>query len=249
MVRTMAIYEPLSPRAGYAPLSPRSGYVPQSPRSSFRQTGGRLQEILDSMKNRKVVGLKEPRFAPILNHEAYLVSMELCEKRHAQSLPPKDREKYLEETEVRLAKIRSNHEAWYAARPPPRPKPQKEPINVPKTIDHVFVNLKVLKSGMIKVTMSAPMAPIHEKYLSKGVRPPLMEHLKALKRFGYPDWVLEKVVNKHEKLPEEQKRMEEVIETVFGKYSNSKPSKPKKKSVTEQLTSRMRQIQRANKKS
>jgi len=245
----MAIYAPLSPRAGYTPQSPRSGYVPQSPRSSFSVQGdGRLQGILDSMKNQKSATLKEAPFAPVMNHQAYLRSMEESDKRHAKILPPKIRERYLEESEVRLAKIKSKHEQWYAAHPPLPPKPQKEPINVSKDMDYVIVDLKVLKSGKIKAYVGAPMAEIHEQYLSKGVRPPLIEHLKALKRFRYPDWVLENVVKNHEKLPEKKKKMEEMIETVFGKYSNSKPSKPKKKTVTEQLTSKMREIQRANKR-
>ncbi len=250
----MAMYAPLSPRTGYLPHSPRSGYVPQSPRSGFvpqspRSNGGRLQDILDSIQNRKVVTFKEPKFMLIANYESYLTSMELSEKRHAECLPPKIRERYLEESQIRLAKIRSKHEEWYANHPPPPPKPQKEKVNVPDNMDHVVVDLKVMKSGKIKAYIGAPMAEIHENYYSKGVRPPLIEHLRALKRFGYPDWVLENVVKNHEKLPEKKKMMEEVIEQVFGKYSNSKPSKPKKKTVTEQLTSKIRDMSRAAKKS
>lgn len=244
----MATYAPMSPRSGYMPQSPRSGYVPQSPRSSFSRGGGRLQDILDSMKNRKNAGFKEPPFVPIMNYESYLTSMEMSEKRYAKTLEPKAREKYLEEMEIRLAKIKSKHEAWHAAHPPPPPKPKPEPINVPNDMDYVIVDLKVTKTGKVKAYVGAPMAEIHDQYLSKGVRPPLIEHLRALKRFRYPDWVLEKVVKEHEKLPEKKKKMEEMIETVFGKYSNSKPSKPKKKTVTEQLTSKMREIHRANKK-
>lgn len=235
--------------AVYVPLSPRAGYTPQSPRSFFTTVnGGRVQAILDSMKNQKAILLKERPFVPIMNYESYLEAKNISERRYAHTLLPKDREKYLEELEVRMAKIRSKHEQWYATHQPPPPKPQNEPINVPNSIDHVIVNIKVLKSGNIKVNLSAPMAPIYEKYISKCVRPPLIEHLKALKRFGYPDWVLEKVVKKHERMPEERKKMEDVIETVFAKYSNTKPSKPKKKTVGDQLNSKMRNIQRANKK-
>lgn len=234
--------------ATYTPMSPRSGYLPQSPRSSFSRVGGRIQGILDSIKNLKNTGLKEPPFVPIMNYESYLTSMELSDRRRAQCLPPKDKERYLEEMEIRLAKIKSKHEAWYEAHPPPPPKPKPEPINVPKDMNHVIVDLKVTKTGKVKAYVGAPMAEIHDQYLSKGVRPPLIEHLRALKRFGYPDWVLEKVVKAHEKIPEKKKKMEEMIETVFGKYSNSKPSKPKKKTVTEQLNTKMREIQRTNKK-
>jgi hypothetical protein len=242
----MAVYAPMSPRSGYEPSSPRAGYVPMSPRVGVSRPSF-IQGIIDNMK----VPIRNINFKdtwrPIANYKEYLQVLERHERSNAASMTPEKGEKYLIESLKRISEIRERHEKWEADNPPREPTPTKEPINVPDDMDHVVVNLKVLKSGKVKVHMSAPMNELYVNYYKKFTRPPIDVHLKALKRFGYPDWVLERVLRKHEKLPEKLKEMDEMIERVFGKYSSSKPSKPKKKTVVEAINTKMRQNARANK--
>ena len=134
-----------------------------------------------------------------------------------------------------LDKIRKEHEDWEETKYTSEPPPSKEPITVSSDIDHVVVRLRVV-GDRVKTYVGAPMNVIHEKYYSKCIKPPLDIKLRALKNFGYPDHVLEKVlINAQKPKPNH----DDFIESIFGKYSN-KTSKPKKKNVMDELVSRLK---------
>ena len=78
------------------------------------------------------------------------------------------------------------------------------------------------------------MEGVYHKYFSKGVRPPIGEYLKALKKFGYPESVLMKVLDKHQRMEAKSAELDTFIEAIFGK-GGGKASKPKAKSNRDRL--------------
>lgn len=242
----MTVYTPMSPRAGYEPSSPRAGYVPMSPRVGVSEPSF-LQGIIDNMRMLDPKTKNIDNWRPVANYKEYLKTLEEHERLQAASMTPEKGEKFLAESIERINTSRERHENWEAAHPPSEPTPVKEPINVPDDMDHIVVNMKVLKSGKVRVNMCAPMNELNVNYYKKCKLPPIDVHLKALKRFGYPDWVLERVLDRHEKLPERMKEMDNVFMRAFGKYGSTKASKPKKKTAVEGITSKMRQNTRVNK--
>lgn len=151
---------------------------------------------------------------------------------------------YFTRCDAIIQKIISDHEKWEAEHPPAPPRELKKGYNVPNDIEHVVVKLDITKAGKVKAKIYAPMAEIHHKYYSKGVKPPTDVYIRALKDFGYPDEALEKVLIKAQNAPKLKAQMEEVFERVFGGTSNTKPSKPKKGTVTQEINKRMKSLKK-----
>jgi len=93
--------------------------------------------------------------------------------------------------------LRTLIKEWRESCPTPIRKP-REPINVPKDPYRMIFKYEVQEDGHIKVNLSAPLAPIYDKYFSKGIKPPFEEYIVALRDFGYPDWVIEKMIKRHD---------------------------------------------------
>lgn len=196
-------------------------------------------KILHGMKN-PTPYMKPPPFVPVCHWEGYVSSLRTHYK---QAIANMDEipEGYIEQCEAKIEKIVKDHTDYYTKYPPKEIVPPKK-LDVPDRMDHVIVKLKVLKSGKVRCNMSMPMMVIHEKYYSKGAKPPIGEHLKALKDFGYPDEVLEKVLKHHENIPKHKAQMEEVFQRVFGSTSTSKASKPKRKPVKDEIMKRLKNL-------
>ena len=198
----MAVYEPESPRN-------TCEYVPESPRK---------------------VDLTDENFVPIKEYEPYfhhLVKGDMKMAEHFRGDPLKYNT-FIYECEERYKKFIHNTNLWLireAEKPVPEPK---EPINVPDRLDHVVVYMKVDASGHINVKLDAPMAFIKDKYTDKGKIAPPEVMLKALHRFGYPKWVLEKQLSKYEEMAEKKKNNEEFINRIFAKYNTKSDSSTKK---------------------
>lgn len=223
----MAIYQPLSPAGSltYEPVSPRRSvvYEPSSPRK---------EPFEWSFLKRKIPPPKQSRFVPINNWREHIRTYLLNEQRN----PRFEKEEYRSMIMGILDKIRSEHEEWEVSKETPEPPPTKEPIAVSSDLDHVVVRLRVVGGDRVRAYVGAPMSVLHEKYYSKCIKPPLDVQLRALKNFGYPDHVLEKVlINAQKPKPND----DDFIESIFGKYTN-KTSKPKKKKVMDELISRLK---------
>jgi hypothetical protein len=257
-----ASYEPVSPKCAsnaYTPESPKLGGSQISPSGQIRPTLRKrrvvqpskpvdlstigtdtlIGKILHGMKN-PIPSIKPAPFVPIENWESYVSSLRNNHKRTIANMD-KIPEGFIERCEAIIEKIVKDHTKYYAKYPPKEQVPPKK-LDIPYTIDHVIVKLNVLKSGKVRIHMSAPMASIYEKYYSKGMKPPIGEHIRALKAFGYPDENLEKVLKNHENLPKKKAQMEEVFERVFGSTSTSKASKPKRKTVKEEIMKRLKNL-------
>ena len=226
----MEVYQPESPAArSYVPVSPRKkAYVPDP--------NTMVGRILISMKNPVRPMANTAVFKPVQNWESYVESLRRNMKKNGWD---KD-EEYFARCDAIIERIVKQHQEYYAEHPP---KPRKEIVKgyeVPSTIDYVTVGLTVTKSGKVKAKISAPMLEIYEKYFSKGVKPPTDVYIRALKEFGYPNEVLEKVLLKAQNAPKVKAKMEAVIERVFGADGPSKSSKPKRGTVTQEITKRMK---------
>ena len=218
----MEVYQPESPAA--------RSYVPESPKRAKLDPNSFLGKILHGMKNPGAQSSPTP-FRPVQNWRNYVDALRLNMKRNG-----------LVGREDIIERIIRDHEKWEAEHPPKPPKEFKKGYDVPDDIDYVRVHLTVNKAGKVKVRMNAPMAEIYHNYFSKGVKPPTPVYVRALKDFGYPDEVLEKVLLKAQNAPKLKAEMEAVMERVFGTGGTSKPSKPKRGTVTQEIKKRMKNI-------
>ena len=151
-------------------------------------------------------------------------------------------DEYFTRCEATIDRIVSDHEKWETNHPPKPPKEFKKGYDIPDNIDYVRVHFTFTKGGKVKVRINVPMAEIYEQYHIKGVKVPTPVYIRALKDFGYPDEVLEKVLMKEQNAPKLKAEIEALIERVFGNTGTSKPSKPKRGTVTQEITKRMKNL-------
>lgn len=211
----MESYRPESPRL-LTPVSFRPGIFG---RKRCVKPTGEVPEYLKTLMNRVQTSKTPKRFRPVMYWESYLLDLE----RTGTSKDVVDR-------------IRKDHEECESENPL---SIQKEIVDIPSDPLSVVSKLSVSKSGKVKVYLEAPMEVLHTKYYSKGKRPPIDEQLKALKKFGYPESVLLRVLEKHQRREEKSADLDLFIERIFGK-GGGKVSKPKAKSVMDQLSSMLK---------
>ena len=87
----------------------------------------------------------------------------------------------------------------------------------PHDFEHVSVNIKVTKKTGVKVTMCLPFLDQYNNYHSKGINVPLPEKIKLMKMAGYPDSVLENIINRDLWWSKNKKSNKEFIENIFGR--------------------------------
>lgn len=212
-------------------------YCPESPRvlpsAAFLRPGifgkkkavvpsGKVPDYLKNMLNFRDTNIKK-KFTPIYRWGDYI----------------NDLERIGGTDQHIIERIRSDHEVWEMNNHKKIPSITKKVLDVHDRADAVVVNMKVSKTGKVKVTIETPMEAINTKYLSKGVKAPMVEYIKALKKFGYPESVLIKVLEKAQQRDSKGKDMDAFIERIFGK-GGGKTSKPKAKSVVNQLSSMLK---------
>jgi len=108
-----------------------------------------------------------------------------------------------------------------------KPKPPKVDFVVPHDPLTVFTNITVHKNGYVRVKISAPMEEVYRS----SERLPLSKRIKAAKAFGYPDKVLEYMIEVDDWYTRNASLIDEEFEATYRKYMDSKPSKPKLKSL------------------
>jgi hypothetical protein len=109
---------------------------------------------------------------------------------------------------------------------PVKPEPKKEPELT--FCDRVYVKMKILKSGIVRIKLDASIATLHEKYYSKAKRPPMKSIIQAYKSMGFSPEFLEKIKKGFAKNAEQQKRVEKVLDRLFNKEPVKKSKKKKK---------------------
>ena len=186
-------------------------YCPESPRAStvYEPTSPRSTRLYD------------PNFRPIHYPDDYLRIMKKFDGRLAEEHrnDPARYNKFAQECIERYEKFEYNMKK----RDHLLKVPQKTAnvIQVPDKLDHITTRMSVV-NGKVKLQVYTDMAVLNENYMSKGKTPPRDKYVKALKRFGYPDEILHKVLNK------KSSGDHEFLDQVFSKY-NVKTSTTKKR--------------------
>ena len=113
-----------------------------------------------------------------------------------------------------------------------KPEPKKEPELT--FSDRIYVKMKILKSGIVRIKMDASIASLHEKYYKKALRPPMKSILSAYKSMGFSPQFLEKIKNSFAWKLKEQKRIEKVIDNIFNKEPVKKVKKKENEEIVEE---------------
>lgn len=100
-------------------------------------------------------------------------------------------------------------------------------------IDKVYLKLRILKSGIIRVKLETSIAQLYENYYQKGIKPPIKVVIQTYKTMGFSPMFLEKIKKKHDKLVEFSKKASKIIDTIFNKEPVKKPKKKKEEEIIE----------------
>jgi hypothetical protein len=109
---------------------------------------------------------------------------------------------------------------------PVKPESKKEPELT--FLDRVYVKMRILKSGIVRIKLDASIATLNEKYYKKAKRPPAKSIIQAYKSMGFSTEFLEKIKKRFDWNVKEQKRIEKVVDSIFNKEAVKKPKKKKK---------------------
>ena len=115
--------------------------------------------------------------------------------------------------------------------PPQRSKPPSEPQLI--FSDKVYMKVRILKSGIIRIKLDTSFVTLHEKYYSKQKQPPMKTTIQAYKSMGFSQEFLEKIKTKYSKFVDHKKKVEKMIDEIFNKEPVKKPKKTKKKEEEE----------------
>jgi hypothetical protein len=116
-----------------------------------------------------------------------------------------------------------------------QPKVYPEPPKEPELTfgDRVQVNLRVLKSGIVRVKINSAIAELYAKYYKHAKRPPFKMVLQAYKSHGFSNEFLQRIDKNNEKRTREALRIEKIFTKIFDKEPIKKVKKAKKKEEPE----------------
>jgi hypothetical protein len=97
-----------------------------------------------------------------------------------------------------------------------------------ENMDQVYLKLRFLKSGIIRVKLDTSLATLYEKYYSQTKIPPLKSVIQAYKSMGFSEESLEKIKKRHERRIKFGKRISKAIDLIFNKEPAKKTKKKKK---------------------
>ena len=108
-----------------------------------------------------------------------------------------------------------------------KPPKQEEPeLDVP---DRVYLKLRVLKNGVVRIKLNCAIWDLHNKYYKDIKRPPFKSVLQAYKAHGFSKEYIEKLKRNQEKHARLCVHIEKVFTKIFDKEPTKKPKKEKKK--------------------
>ncbi len=118
-----------------------------------------------------------------------------------------------------------------------QPRIYTEPPKEPELIfgDRVQVNLRVLKSGIVRVKINSAIAELYAKYYKHAKRPPFKMVLQAYKSHGFSKDFLQRIEKNNEKRKREALRIEKIFTKIFDKEPTKKVKKIKKKEEEPEL--------------
>lgn len=95
--------------------------------------------------------------------------------------------------------------------------------------DRVYMRLRVLKNGIIRVKLSGTIWDLYEKYYRVAKKPPFKSVLQAYKGHGFSKDYLEQMKKNNEKQKHLAVRIDKVFTKIFDKEPVKKVKKEKKK--------------------
>jgi len=115
--------------------------------------------------------------------------------------------------------------------PEPTPYVPPEKPNEPRLEfgDQVYVTLRILKSGIVRVKLNCAIATMYEKYYRHAVQPPFKTVLQAYKSHGFSPEFLEKIKKSHERKMVYAKKVPGILEKIFEKEAVKRVKKEKEK--------------------
>ena len=118
-----------------------------------------------------------------------------------------------------------------------QPKVYPEPRKEPELTfgDRVQVNLRVLKSGIVRVKINSAIAELYDKYYKHAKRPLFKMVLQAYKSHGFSKEFLQRIEKNNEKRKREALRIEKIFAKIFDKEPIKKVKKTKKKEEEPEL--------------
>jgi hypothetical protein len=111
-----------------------------------------------------------------------------------------------------------------------QPKVYPEPPKEPELTfgDRIQVNIRVLKSGIVRVKINSAIAELYAKYYGHAKRPPFKMVLQAYKSHGFSKEYLQRIEKNNEKRKDLYIRIEKVFTKIFDKEPMKKVKKKKK---------------------
>ena len=115
--------------------------------------------------------------------------------------------------------------------PEPTPYVPPEKSNEPRLEfgDQVYLTLRVLKSGIVRVKLNCAIATMYEKYYRRAVQPPFKNVLQAYKSHGFSPQFLEKIIKSNERKMVYAKKVPGILAKIFDKETIKKVKKEKEK--------------------
>ena len=121
----------------------------------------------------------------------------------------------------------------------PEATPYQEPQRVkePELMygDRIQVNMRILKSGIVRIKVNCAIAMMYEKYYRQGVHPPFKNVLQAYKSHGFSPQFLEKIKKSHEKKMIFAKKVPKILEKILEKEPVKKVKKKKDEEKVEDI--------------
>ncbi len=120
---------------------------------------------------------------------------------------------------------------------PPIARKKNEEPHVP-FLDRVYVNLKILKSGIVRVKVVPHFLMLYENYYKQGMRPSLKQIIQAHKVMGFSDSFITKIKKSEERRLAFAKKVPRILEKIFDREPVKKvkrKEKEKEKQVVDDL--------------
>lgn len=108
----------------------------------------------------------------------------------------------------------------------PRVPPQEPELDVP---DRVYLKLRILKNGAIRVKLSGAIWDLHETYYRNVRKPPFKVILQAYKSYGFSQEFIERMKKNNTKQLNYAKKLPDIFQKIFDKEPVKKVKKEKKK--------------------
>ena len=113
----------------------------------------------------------------------------------------------------------------YEYQPIPEKTPEVE-LDVP---DRVYMRLRILKNGIVRVKLNASIWDLHNAYYRRAIKPPFKVVLQAYKAHGFSQNFMENMKKNNEKQKRLAQRIDKVFINIFDKDHVKRLKKEKKK--------------------